>query len=115
MASTHPSGGRWSRDNFILGSRLQQSLYWSGSCCHLLKLEVTDVAGLKTECGLGGQTSSRNLVFGLSLSAASLTLLLLAAVLGLLLLRSGSEHSRVLSGLMRIVFAGEDVRQSWRR
>ena len=44
------------RDNFVLGSRLEHQLVWTGDCCtHAVTLQVEDIRGQQGHCGAGIQ------------------------------------------------------------
>ena len=46
--------GYWITDNFIIGTHLDHSVYWTGDCCtHTLRLHVTDTRGHVTTCSAG--------------------------------------------------------------
>ena len=51
-----PASGHWTRDNFVLGSRLEHQLVWTGDCCtHSVTLQVEDIRGHSGHCGAGIQ------------------------------------------------------------
>ena len=58
-----PAGGHWTRDNFVLGSRLEHQLVWTGDCCsHAVTLQVEDIRGLTGQCGAGIQVILQSVI-----------------------------------------------------
>ena len=46
----------WTRDNFVLASRLEHQLVWTGDCCtHAVSLQVEDIRGHTGNCRAGIQ------------------------------------------------------------
>ena len=60
MDLSHP-GVYWQSDNFILGSKLEHQVYWTGDCCTpSLDVNVRDILGGQTKCS-GGEPGKQEI------------------------------------------------------
>ena len=51
-----PESGNWIRENFVLGTRLEHRLDWSGDCCtHAISFQVRNTRGNTVVCRAGIQ------------------------------------------------------------